>query len=210
MRSRPRHTQALCWHSAPFGNLRATPTDGKAITKFPNQDEALAIVASDVRIVVEKINRKLGISGTSVPANSIERPLTTSDPVPAAVRSRNLRVKHAFSDRDRDGFLDESFEYVAKFFETSLDELSKRNSRIDTSFKRFDARSLVASIYEAGKRVAVCSVWYGGGSFDKAINYSNSASGPVGAAYFQSRDEKLSQEGAAEYFWSLLLTPLQN
>jgi hypothetical protein len=37
------------WHSAPFGHLRATPTDGKPVSMFANQHEAFAIVAKDVR-----------------------------------------------------------------------------------------------------------------------------------------------------------------
>jgi hypothetical protein len=37
------------WHSAPFGKLRATPSDGKPVSMFANRDEALALVARDVR-----------------------------------------------------------------------------------------------------------------------------------------------------------------
>jgi tetratricopeptide (TPR) repeat protein len=37
------------WHSAPFGHLRATPTDGKPVSMYANQQEAFAIVAKDVR-----------------------------------------------------------------------------------------------------------------------------------------------------------------
>ena len=43
------------WQSAPFGHLRATPTDGKPISMFANQHEAFAIVARDVREVATRL-----------------------------------------------------------------------------------------------------------------------------------------------------------
>ncbi len=42
------------WHAAPFGGLLAAPKDGKAITSWPDIDEALADVARQVRRVVEE------------------------------------------------------------------------------------------------------------------------------------------------------------
>jgi len=41
------------WHSAPFGNLRASPTDGKPVSMHANQDEAFSIIAKDVRQAAE-------------------------------------------------------------------------------------------------------------------------------------------------------------
>ena len=40
------------WHSAPFGALQALPTDGKAITSWPNLDEAWLNVAQGLRRVL--------------------------------------------------------------------------------------------------------------------------------------------------------------
>jgi hypothetical protein len=37
------------WHSAPFGGLLATPRDGKAITKWPDIDEAFLDVVTAIR-----------------------------------------------------------------------------------------------------------------------------------------------------------------
>jgi hypothetical protein len=37
------------WRNAPFGSLRATPTDGKPVSMFANQHEAFAIIAKDIR-----------------------------------------------------------------------------------------------------------------------------------------------------------------
>ncbi|MDA5564403.1 toll/interleukin-1 receptor domain-containing protein [Cobetia sp. MMG027] len=42
------------WHSSPFGNLMATPTDGKAITLWDNEDSALLQVATAIKKVASK------------------------------------------------------------------------------------------------------------------------------------------------------------
>lgn len=41
------------WHAAPFGKLQALPRDGKAITSWPNQDEAWLDVARGIRRTIE-------------------------------------------------------------------------------------------------------------------------------------------------------------
>jgi hypothetical protein len=42
------------WQSAPFGGLRATPTDGKPVSMFANQHEAFAIITKDIRDAAAK------------------------------------------------------------------------------------------------------------------------------------------------------------
>jgi hypothetical protein len=42
------------------------------------------------------------------------------------VRSSNLRIKKEFSDLDLDRFRQEGFEFIAKFFENSMQELVSR------------------------------------------------------------------------------------
>lgn len=214
------------WKSAPFGHLRGTPNDAKSVVMFANQDEGLAIVAGDVRRVAEKLAK------AARGANQAPRvaPLAAASGATVEVRSSNLRVKRKFSDRERDVFLQASFEYMARYFEGSLDELVKRNQKFERNFTRLDARSFTASIYEDGRRVATCAIWYTLGSRGNGVAYSNSgeAAGnsfneslsveddgyilflrPLGLATFGTK-EKLGQEGAAEYYWSLLLRPLQD
>lgn len=36
------------WEKLPFGNIKALPKDGKAVTTFPDQDTALAEVAKEL------------------------------------------------------------------------------------------------------------------------------------------------------------------
>jgi hypothetical protein len=149
----------------------------------------------------------------------------------AAARSSNLRVKRKFDDHEQDEFLENSYEYIARYFAGSLDELSKRNPSLKTRFKRLDATSFTASIYEAGQRVAQCSIWYGGGFTSRGIAYSqssdvsrNSFNESLSVAddgytlqlkalgtqsYGGGRDQVLSPQGAAEYYWAILIRPLQ-
>lgn len=214
------------WHSAPFGSLRATPTDGKPVSMHANQHEAFAIIAADVRQVAERFAAAEGCKGTDQPARPSPAPVT------AGPRSSNLRIKRQFDDHERDEFLEDSYEYIARYFAGSLDELSARNPQIKTRFKRTSATSFAASIYEDGQRVAQCAVWYGGSTFvGEGIAYSVSGEAernsynellsieddgytlqlkPFGMPlWVERKDGALTQQGAAEYYWDLLIRPLQ-
>lgn len=219
------------WHSAPFGQLRATPTDGKAISLFANQHEALAIVAKDVREAINKRFERPTTPAEQVLAQHAES-LATSQPADSQrVRSSNLRVKRRFGDHERDHFLEDSYEYIARYFEGSLEELENRNSQLKTRFKRVDATSFSAAVYENGQRVAQCAIWYGNTIGSPGIAFSNSGEvtrnsyneslnveddgytlllRPIGMHFYGGdRDRNLTQQGAAEYFWEILIRPLQ-
>ena len=43
------------WRGAPFGNLNATPPDGRPITQWPDRDHAMLEVAQAVRRTVERL-----------------------------------------------------------------------------------------------------------------------------------------------------------
>lgn len=214
------------WHSAPFGHLRATPTDGKPVSMFANPHEAFAIIAKDVReAATNEVNR-------NTEASNRARPEAEQPQAGHGERSSNLRIKRNFDDHERDEFLENSYEYIARYFDGSLNELSARNPQIKVRFKRLDATSFTASVYEDGKRVAECSIWYGVGVLGSpGIAYSQSAEAPknsfneslsvVDDGYTLQlkpfglplggghKDEALSQEGAAEYYWSMLIGRLQ-
>ncbi|MBK1680763.1 toll/interleukin-1 receptor domain-containing protein [Rhodocyclus tenuis] len=213
------------WHSAPFSGLRATPTDGKAISMYANRHEALAIVAKDVR---EAANRAVLKEPPVLEVLPPEHLDFESSPKP---RSSNLRVKRKFDDHEKDGFLEDSYEYIARYFDGSLEELAARNPQLKTRFKRLDATSFSASIYENGQRIAQCTVWYGNSFGSSGIAYSQSVDAPRNSfneslsvvdggyalqlkplgmqSYGGDRDKALSQQGAAEYYWEILVRPLQ-
>jgi hypothetical protein len=217
------------WGGSQFGQLLATPTDGKPVTMFGNQDEAFTIIAKEIRRAAEHFNARKPAPVPAAPPVSA-RPVAASSLFPPAERSSNLRIKHKFNDHERDDFLENTYEYMARYFEGSLTELQKRNPPITTKFKRLDANSFTASIYVNGERVSVCSVISGGtAGFGGAssIRYSSSPDAPrnswndqltVGddgytlhlqGGFMQGAEKRLTDEGAAELYWSMLIQPLQ-
>ncbi|GAA0640783.1 hypothetical protein GGR12_000216 [Brevundimonas lenta] len=222
--------RACDWNNAPFGELMAVPKDGIPVTRWPDIDEALLQVAKAVRIAAADI----ASSGASSPAALHSAPAAVrSVPIaaPAVARSSNLRLAKTFTQRDRDQFQLETFEFIARYFENSLSELTARNPGFEGNFRKVDAGRFFATIYKEGKDVARATIYLGDDSFSKGINYihgqttgSNSMNESLRVEADEhslhllsmgmrslglERDKKLSQEGAAELYWSMLVDPLQ-
>lgn len=219
--------RACDWHHAPFGKLNAVPRDGKPITQWPDIDDAFLQVAKAVR---EAAGRLMPGPTTSRPAASI--PIAGAQAISSVgPRSSNLRLAKAFTQRDKDRFRDETFEYIARFFENSLAELGERNPGFEGVYRRVDANRIFASIYQNGKTMARGTIFMGGETWRDGINYTNghasgsnslneslTVEGDDQTLYLKSlgmgfgsgdRDQKLSQEGAAETLWHILIGPLQ-
>lgn len=213
------------WRDTPFGNLLAAPKDGKAITTWPNLDEAFLDVVTSIKRVLPKTGRQEGgrkketAAAPAVAARIVDRP-----------RSANLRTRKSFSDADRDQFLDEAFAYMAAYFENSLEELQVRNSDLSTRFKRIDSNSFTAHVYRNGKAVSRCKIKLGG-SLGNGITYSSNPD-EVGESYNEKMsvdcddqhmfltplgmatrmagsEQRLTPEGASEYYWAMLIERLQ-
>ena len=151
--------------------------------------------------------------------------------VVAEVRSSNLGIKRTFTDHERDAFLDASFEYIANFFEGSLAELQNRNQGIKFNFRRINADHFAATIYHSGKSASQCGIRRGGmllgsqmlfcddpqstNSWNESLSVEDDGHNLFLRATGFSRmmtgggKERLTQQGAAELFWSLLIEPLQ-
>jgi hypothetical protein len=219
------------WHGVPFGILRATPPDGKPISMFANQHEAFLAFIKDIRAAAEELIQRSGARPRQdrIRAEVMKQPA----PVNPDVRSSNLRIKRAFSDRERDQFLEEAFEYMARFFEGSLQELEKRNSGVETRFRRVDANHFTAAVYVNGAITTQCKIWTAGrNSFTNGIQYSIGDMGSdtsfseslrveddgyalflktLGMAilYHAEVPQQLTQQGAAECYWGMFIERLQ-
>ncbi len=215
------------WHSSPFGSLRATPKDGKPISMYANRDEALAEVAGDIRAAITQTDKRHSDRQVrETPVREIANPSTETP------RSSNLRVKRTFSEEEVDHFIEESFEYISRFVEGSLGELSLRNPQLTTRYRRIDSNCFTATVYRSGDRVAECMVWRAErNTFQRGIAYSTTISDartqynevltaendgfslylrPSGMSLVgQGSRDALSQEGAAELYWGLLIRSLQ-
>ena len=214
------------WQHAPFGSLRAVPTDGKPVAKHATLDDGFLEVTRAVRQAAESLG-----SDTSTRARPVEGAAAKATPAQPELRSSNLRIKRDFTDRERHSFLNEGFEYVASYFENSLQELQARNSDVETDFRRIDADRFEARVFVVGQEKSRCGIWLGGlfrtdglyFSFDGAGDsngYNESMSirddgytlffEPLGMSHFrQEVNKKLTFEGAAEYFWSLFVERLR-
>lgn len=212
------------WHDTAFGKLLACPSDGKPVIKFPTLDEAFLEVTNEIKKVAERFSNNFIVT---------ELPNTTNSQVLALPRSSNLRVKKTFSDHEKDKFLDDAFDYIAKFFEGSLIELQKRNVGISHRFKNIDSQTFTASIYVDGHAKSECTIYYGannGFGFQKSINFCfgivqsrNSLNeslsiaddgyqlflNQLGFGISRKRTDRLTLEGGAEYFWEIFLERLQ-
>ena len=209
------------WHSAPFGKLLAMPRDGKPISKHPNAHDALLEITKAIR------KAATSIEPTTL---TVESPPVSVKTISESPRSSNLRVKKTFTQRDRDKFRNDAFEYVANFFEGSLKELEERNETIETEYRRIDANTFTVTIYGGGESRSECAVSLSGSFGGDCITYSSDKSsrghafnhmmrvvddgtqlGFTVAANFggRNRDEQLTKQGAAESLWAVLMAPLQ-
>ena len=223
--------RACDWHGAPFGKLNASPTDGLPITQWPDRDQAFLEVTRAIRDAVGRLEN----SEASAPAYEAESPAPTkSSPMgtqgshQSDQRSSNLRLTKEFSQRDKDRFKQETFDYLAKFFENSLSELSTRNDGIEGDFRRVDGNRLTAKVYRNGDAVTACTIFMSDGMFGNGIAFSHNVTSESNsmnealtvdadeqAMFLRSfgmssmagrgQDQKLTQEGAAEKYWSMLI-----
>jgi hypothetical protein len=248
------------WHSAPFGKLLAAPKDGKAITTWPDRDVAFTDVAKQVRAAVESMSAAKSATDAASPSagRAAATPQTTmpaakSSPSAGgsafagfqktssanvmedtAPRSSNLRLKKSFTDLDQDNFVHECFEFMVKFFESSISEVKQRNPDVDGRVERIDSRRFAASLYRGGKAIAQCLIQRAGGfrgdgrtitfSFE-ASQHSNSYNEQLSVGFseqtlfmtamglgnFSGRSEKqqLSAEGSAELYWGMFIERAQ-
>lgn len=212
------------WKQAPFGKLLAAPTDGKPVTRWPDRDEAFF----DVARMIHEAARRLG---QKAPASAVPRTqakVAAEAKIIDVPRSSNLAIRKTFSERDKDVFLHKAFDHIEKFFEGSLEALSKRNSEVETNFRKIDANRFTCAAYIAGKKMTACTIWTGGDAWKSAINYFGDDSGGTSTLNESLRvelgehdlylkplfnhgggDKKLTFEGASEYIWEQFIEPLQ-
>lgn len=221
--------RACDWHHAPFGKLNAVPLDGKPITQWADIDEAFLQVAKAVRGAAARLNKTVPSLAAAVDTSTTSYPSLRPAKGP---RSSNLRLAKTFTQRDKDLFQAEAFEFMARYFENSLGELTKRNPGIEGEFRRVDANRFFATIYVDGKDVAKATIYIGGDSFfGRGINYvqghittSNTINESLSVDaddqaifltttgmmhYSEEHEKKLSHEGAAELYWETMIRPLQ-
>ena len=222
--------RACDWQGAPFGKLNPTPPGGKPITQYADRDQALLEVTKAVRAAVNQLKGKASHHKTP-----ISKAFTESKSPPdlsVGPRSSNLALAKRFSEREKARFKRKTFDYIARFFENSLEELAARNAGVEGDFRRIDADRFTASVYRDGQAIARCTVFLGSHPFVGGIAYSASETSANNAfneiltveadehsMFLRSmgmltlsghqKESRLTQEGAAELYWSELIGRLQ-
>lgn len=225
------------WKGLPFGKLQAATKDGKPVEKYSSLDDAFLEITEGIEAVAKRISASgkktpvMTIGPYAKTAFAQAEPVKSNSP-----RSSNLAISKSFSDHDRDIFISNAFNYIASLFENSLNEIKERNPGINTRFERVDARSFEATIYRNGSQVSKCGIWLGtsfGSRGSSSISYSCSGLGernslnesmsvedngnilglkPMGIRLSNpQRAEKslLTNQGAAEYYWSMFFEPIK-
>ena len=215
------------WEHTDLARYVVTPTDGRPVTRWPDIDDAFLDVTRAIRRAIEEI----GAATQRNPA--ADEAQQTAQPVEADIRPRssNLRLRKNFTQADKDRFLEAGFEFMDRFFQGSLEELAKRNTDIEGRYRRVDGNAFTAAIYRNGVKAAACSIRLNGG-FGDGITYTDGDKAPtntfnesvtvknddqklffdaMGMSHMGNPHERnaLTHEGAAEYFWSILIEPLQ-
>ncbi len=212
------------WQDLPFGKLQALPKDGKPISKYPNLHDAFLEITLAIRTVAKEFENPTQLEPESPETHS--RHVDVASPI--AIRSSNLRVKKTFTQREKDKFERQGYEYIEKYFENSLDELQSRNSNIETEFRRIDANQFTASVYVNGAETSSCVISFQGrGGFMGGIAFAYGRSmgmneslsveddgytlylKPLGMSIRSEGNAQLTLEGAAEAFWEMLMSNLQ-
>lgn len=221
------------WQSAPVGRLKALPLDGKPVSTFPNHHEALLQVATAIREVAatptsSAAPRQRDVSGSATSQRrrrAVERPPGTRPQV---------RIPKSFTEKDHDDFLEDTFEFIAKYFEESLSSLEKDHAEVETRFRRIDANAFTTTVYVRGSVAAKCKVRFSlDRGFAHGIAYSNDPASessfnellsltnddghsislkPIGMAAFETgldADRPMTKEEGAAYYWQLFVRPLQ-
>jgi hypothetical protein len=216
------------WQHSDLAEFLVTPKDGKPITQWPDRDEAFLDVVQSIRAALGTLSKA---PEPKQDHDWVERAEPTEEVSVELPRSSNLRLRKTFSQADKDSFLLSTFEFIGRFFQGSLDELSKRNPGIEGRHRQIDANTFTTSIYSNGNKLAACTIRLSGQT-GNSITYSQGDDANSNAFNEQltvgsddhslflralgmpmmaglDRDAKLSFEGAAEYYWALVIRPLQ-
>jgi hypothetical protein len=184
----------------------------------------LSVSSSDPGRVVETFLRKIG--------RDVQR-----DSVSSTTLSSKLHIpklKRAYTDKDKNRFLRESFGRIVELISHLVSETGKQYPHFEHELDTVTSRKVIFTLYNLGKELTRFKIWFGGmlgedsiclshGSHididsDTSMNESISIvehAGelklkPMGIAMFGGEKDKLmSPRDAAEYIWRIVCRTLE-
>lgn len=225
------------FNTAPFGRLKAIPTDARPVVKWPNRDDAFLDIVRHLRALLKRPaaqSRASSHQPAAAPSHmrSPEARSAATDSAPSrpATRSSNLFLPREFTDQDKHDFVENTYEYIRNYFEGSLEELATRNTGVTSRLTPLSPRAFSAVVFRNGKRIGGCSVRLGSALHAGGISFSydenageNSSNEilsvesdehtmhlkPLMGWHGNRANSKLSEEGAAEHLWSMFKSTLR-
>lgn len=214
------------WHQLPFGSIMAATIDGKPITRFSSHDEGYVQVVDAVSRAIDNIEARKPQKSVHIPSLPSVNPMLQSADTVFTPRSSNLSLPKSFTDLDKDRARREGFEYVARYFENSLDELKNRHAGLEVDLHRLDADSFTCAVYINGSKVGQCAIWRGNqhhGMGDICYSQDNVVRNSIneslsladngqslgfralmgGFNSVNSREQLLTNEGMSEHLWGM-------
>ena len=237
-----RHKQKLCvvvpiiirpfeWGTAPFGGIKALPTDGKAVSKWPTMDDAFVDIVKQLRSLLAQAKITPTSAQRSPQSSSLGSAQVNSIEPAKMPWSSNLALPKQYTDEDKHDFVVNAFEFIKNYFEQSLQELGTRNAGISARLRSLSSSAFTAIVFRDGQRLNGCQIRIGGGFSSNGITYSANESASensfneqlvvgtdkhklfleatMGMFHGAEADAQLTDEGGAEHLWSMLIAPLQ-
>ncbi|WP_151994250.1 toll/interleukin-1 receptor domain-containing protein [Buttiauxella massiliensis] len=219
------------WQQLPFGSIMAATIDGKPITRFASHDEGYVQVVDAVSRAIANMEAKKPQQSSQHRSSVPAHPMLQATDTILTPRSSNLSLPKSFTDLDKDLARRKGFEYIARYFENSLDELKKRHAGLEADFHQRDADSFTCAVYANGSKVGQCGIWRGSshmgfgdicysqnGVTHNSCNESLSVADNgqtlgfrpmMGFGYSNSRDSLLTNEGMAGHLWDMFFASIQ-
>lgn len=179
------------WQKSPLGKLKAIPTDGKAISTWQNENNALLDVVNELRRVAE--NQQADVTGTSVQHESSRRR--------SASGSNRYRLRKTFDDVDKFQFREEAFNLICEYFEKAADEIAAIEG-VRAIFRKLSPYSFTATVVNEtfGRGVAHMTVHMGTdrsslGDIFWSNNENAAPNGANGSWSISSSDYELGLQG---------------
>jgi hypothetical protein len=127
------------WRRSPLGKLLALPKDGKAVATFTNQNIAYLDVVAGIRRLLES-----GTIARDTPVNAAEQV--------AAPSGRRLRVKQDFDSIQKSEFVDNSFDAIRDYFDSSCRELNDTSDgTIKAKYELMDKNAFTCTVVNRAK-----------------------------------------------------------
>ena len=148
------------------------------------------------------------------------------------------KIRKEFTDKEKQDFLDTSYNLIANYFDKAAEQLSKSDNRVEVNFQKVSDIIFTLHIYVDGSEKSKCKIWLTQGGFmSNSIAYSEGFTKVfnetsmndnvtieddgfelslrvLGFGLFgdqgMQRKEKLSPTEVAEYFWKRVISKLEH